>query len=200
MSDVAGPTPRATILDEPDGYQIIAPGTRSLPLVLFLALWLWGWSAGEVFAVNALLSDHTPLPAQLFLGLWLLFWTVGGLAAMAAVMFQVFGRERLVLAADEIRVRREVFGLGGWKRVPFDRVRGIRTLGATIPDVARTALKLVGAGGGGILILTDGRPLRFGFSLGPEECATLVNTLRQRHSFPAESSISRSDGTTPHAA
>ncbi len=194
-------TGKATILDEPEGYQIIAPATRSIPIVIFLGLWLWGWAAGEVFVFAQLLNNRTPLPGQLFLAVWLVFWSLGGAAALSAVMFQLFGSERLVLASDEIRVRREVFGFGGWKRVPFDRVRGLRAFGGAIPGPAKPALALAGIGGGGILVLTDGRPLRFGFSLSPEECASLVNTLRQRHAFPDEGDAATAPSPhSPHAA
>ncbi len=176
--------PLATLLDEPEGFQVVAPATRSVPVVVFLGLWLWGWAAGEVFAIAAIFAERTPLPGQLFLATWLAFWTIGGVAAIYAVLFQLVGRERLVLAADELRVRREVFGIGGWKHLPFDQVRGIRALGASLPEAARPALAIAGVGGGGILIHTSGRPLRFGFALGPEESAAIVSTLRQRHAFP----------------
>ena len=201
MDTFGSPGRKATILDQPEGYQIVAPATHSVPVVIFLALWMWGWAAGEVFAFSALLSDRTPLAGQAFLAVWLILWSLGGAAALSALLFQLFGTERLVLAADEIRVRREVFGLGGWKHLPLDRVRGLRALGTAMPDAAKPALALAGIGGGGILVLTDGRPLRFGFSLAPEESAELVRTLRQRHAFPGTADAdSTPQPRSPHAA
>ncbi|MCP9859925.1 MULTISPECIES: hypothetical protein [unclassified Cyanobium] len=56
----------------------------------FLAFWLCGWLAGEVFAVSLLwkllstflTTGQGTLPATLFLLVWVSFWSVGGAAAL----------------------------------------------------------------------------------------------------------------------
>jgi hypothetical protein len=198
-------SPRATIHDEPEGFEVVVPAPRNFVLIVFLCIWLAGWVAGETFALRALLSDRAMIGAQLFLAAWLTFWTLGGCGAMATIAFQIAGRERLMLASDELRLRQEVLGFGRWRRIPLDRVTGLGLIDTTvrvgmpvIPAVSR-GLEIAGLGSGGLLICTEGRRRRFGTALSREEAQDILRELRRRHSFPEPGGASAAGGAT-HAA
>jgi hypothetical protein len=197
--------PRATIHDEPDGFDVVVPAPRNLVLIVFLTLWLAGWVAGENFALRALLSDRTVLDAQVFLGVWLAFWTLGGLTALATIAFQLAGYEHLVLTADELRTRQEVFGLGRWRRIPLDRVGAVGLIDTSVrvgmpvtPMVSR-GLEIAGLGSGGLLIVSEGRRRRFGTALSREEAQDILRELRHRHAFPEPGGATAAGGAS-HAA
>ena len=48
------PGRRSTIMDSPDGFEIIIPGKRNFFIVAFLGFWTIGWACGEVFAIRQL--------------------------------------------------------------------------------------------------------------------------------------------------
>jgi hypothetical protein len=197
--------PRATIHDEPHGFDVVVPAPRNLVLIVFLTLWLAGWVAGETFALNALLSDRTVIGAQMFLAVWLAFWTLGGISAMATIAFQVAGYEHLVLTPDELRTRQEVLGIGRWRRVPLDRVTGLGLIDTTVrvgmpvTPVVSKGLEIAGLGSGGLLICTEGRRRRFGTALSREEAQDILRELRHRHAFPQPGGALASGGAE-HAA
>ncbi|MCB9482290.1 MAG: hypothetical protein H6680_10805, partial [Desulfobacteraceae bacterium] len=53
---------------------------------IFLVIWLWGWAAGEFFAVTALLSDSPDPGARIFLIIWLSLWTFAGIGAFLGLI------------------------------------------------------------------------------------------------------------------
>jgi hypothetical protein len=101
---------RVTIRETDDGLGIHNPTRRQMPLIIFLLLWLGGWSFGEYFALSEIFSSGTPLAADLFLIFWVTFWTLGGLAAWWFVLWQMFGVEQLFITGGAV-----VHEIGLWK-------------------------------------------------------------------------------------
>jgi hypothetical protein len=83
----------------------------------FLAFWLCGWAAGEIFVLTALVLlvvswaigepvgpiDETPEPASTLLGagfmvVWLIFWTFGGIMAIRQLLTLVWAEDRVTAA------------------------------------------------------------------------------------------------------
>ncbi len=199
--DVAGtPGTRATITDSPEGLEVVVPAPRIWLVVAFLALWLVGWVAGEVFALRQLLGPGPPM-VRLFLAVWLAGWTFGGAAALGIGVWMLVGHERVRMRPDALVIQREAFGLGPTKAYALERIRDLRALdlpplpelrlapGDRAPDVttaetAGAALRVVGIGGPGISFRYDGKPVRFGLALDPLEARQVVAQLRGRHPFP----------------
>lgn len=119
---------------------------RFLP-ASFLAFWLCGWAAGEVFAGGALFyglvqvfAPGTPLPfgfkgpeagsaggwfAIGFLAVWLTMWTIGGIGALIAMLELITLQERILFGSGGLRVERRI---GGWLRAhewPADAIEGV---------------------------------------------------------------------------
>jgi hypothetical protein len=103
------------------------------PKAAFLALWLCGWAAGEVFAGYVLiggltaLTTGTPNPGGepprpgatalfgLFLIVFIAFWTIGGIAALFELMRLLVGEDRLTVTGGRLIVER--------RRGPFRTAR-----------------------------------------------------------------------------
>ncbi|MEZ0230722.1 MAG: hypothetical protein ACAI25_19020 [Planctomycetota bacterium] len=100
----------------------------------FLAFWLCGWVAGEVFATAGLVGAAGQLLAKgpgavalgLFLLFWLSLWTLGGVGAIRELL-------RLIWAEDELSVDERAIVLttrvGPWRKTRrFERedVRSVR--------------------------------------------------------------------------
>lgn len=104
---------RVTVEESFEGLQISCPVRASWPLrlfiVVFLGAWLSGWVAGEIFAIRALLAEHSPLFAKLFLVVWVCGWTVGGIAAMGFMVVALLPPRPEILV---LRPRDIVYGAG----------------------------------------------------------------------------------------
>jgi hypothetical protein len=189
MTTLAVPHGRANIRDELDGFEVIVPARRHVLVVLFLSLWLTGWGMGESFVLQLLIEGIAPIPARLFLLVWLLGWTAGGAFAVYTVLWQISGRERLILRPDALVLRREVLGMGRSQVFDLQRVSRLRALEASGPDVGRAGMRLAGLVRAVILFEYGARSIRFGAGLDPAEAVAIVAQLKQRYSFPESASV-----------
>jgi hypothetical protein len=90
-----------------DGRQlIIVPARRSILLILFLGLWLCGWSAGGGFAIGQLIAGFNP-----FLFVWLGAWAFGWLFVGATIAWQLTGSERYAVVGADLEVSQQLLGL-----------------------------------------------------------------------------------------
>lgn len=128
------PTDRMHVDEDADALTITLPSPRALFRSAFLAVWLCGWLAGEVFAGGALVAPGTPLPVRGFLLLWLTFWTFGGLAALAAFLDGLGGAAVLRLDHEALTIRRRALGvpLARAFRVATGDVQAVRAAGASV--------------------------------------------------------------------
>ncbi len=77
-------------------------------LVLFLSVWLAGWTAGGIAAITALSREF-----GWFILVWLGGWAVGELAVTYFLAWLLFGSTEIVLEPDRLVVDKVLFG---WHR------------------------------------------------------------------------------------
>lgn len=175
---------RILIRETEDGIGVYNPTRRSIPLILFLAIWLCGWSIGEYFALTEILGG-APLAASLFLVVWLTAWTLGGGLALMVLLWQLLGVEKLfLLDAGAVVVergfwrftRRRVFPVA---EVADPIVRDVEPAGSAVPPAA-------------IAFRVGGRERRFGIGLDREEAQAVLEIFRQflaRHRPPSPAGV-----------
>jgi hypothetical protein len=109
----------ALIEDVPKGFSARADaGRRTLHItyrrqgmgcmVLFLGVWLAGWTAGGAFALWEMLRNWEP-----FLLVWLCFWFVGEVAVGCFLAWNLCGRTEMTFEPSRLLVERVLFG---WRR------------------------------------------------------------------------------------
>ncbi|MBO6716637.1 MAG: hypothetical protein JJ913_01635 [Rhizobiaceae bacterium] len=181
---------RITIRETGDGLGIHNPTRRQMPLILFLLLWLGGWSFGEYFALSEIFRSGTPLAGNLFLIFWVTFWTLGGLLAWWFVLWQLFGVERLFITGGAV-----VHEIGLWRlrrRRVFaaDAVRFENA--ANRPKMGNQFIT------GPIAYSTDGTERRFGMGMSAEEAEMALAAIR-RHlpEEPASDDARPDEGPEP---
>jgi hypothetical protein len=84
-----------------DGVERIRiPMRRNWFLMLFIAVWLTGWTAGGIAAFTQLFTHFEP-----FLLVWLCGWAVGWVFAASTILFQIRGAETIVAAGGDLEIR-----------------------------------------------------------------------------------------------
>ena len=73
--------PRFRVEQEGGFEQIIIPARRNPFVLVFLSIWLTGWTMGGVVAITQLLTRF-----DLFLVVWLIGWALGWVFAAATVL------------------------------------------------------------------------------------------------------------------
>ncbi len=178
-----GPKMRSTITGGPEGLEIVIPARRHLLALLFLGVWLVGWLVGEMTVIAHVFSGRATGPEAILL-LWLIFWTSGGVLAASVWLWMLVGKERVLVGASTLRVKRDMLGLG-WTRVyELCKIRNLRVAPQPIgPRDMGVALRVSGLAGGVIAFEYEGKTIRFGAGLDEAEAHMIVGRMKQRYAF-----------------
>jgi hypothetical protein len=131
-----------------DGLEISIPAKRNVFLFLFLSAWLAGWASGEFSAARQLLSTASHA-LDLFLAAWLVAWTLGGGFALYTWYWMLAGRELVLLRADALVSRRQLWGLGRSNEYDLQHVKNLRVAPMSWSSHDWTAtMQFWGIGGG----------------------------------------------------
>jgi hypothetical protein len=180
---------RATITGGPEGLEIVIPARRHFFPLLFLGVWLVGWLMGETTAIRQIFSGRSGGPAG-FLLVWLILWTVGGSVAAYLWLWMLAGRERILMGASALHMKRDVLGLGRVRTYELFKIRNLRVdPPPTGPRGTGVMVGLPGVAGGLIAFEHAGKTIRFGTSIDEIEARTIVERMRQRYSFPEISAV-----------
>ena len=171
--------PRFHVEAAPDaGRLVVIPAQRSLFLVIFLTLWLGGWSAGGVAAMADLAAHPKP-----FLAFWLLLWAVGEVMAVSTLLWMLAGRETLRVVGEHLEVSATLFGFG---RRKLYRVADIRDLSSSVYQTYRYGRVqmdvpfLKAPTSGAVKFSYGARTLYAGVALDEAEGRMIVEALKPR--------------------
>jgi hypothetical protein len=90
---------RFTVEKSPRGEVIRIKASRQVFVMLFLPLWLVGWTFGGGAAIYALFTQF-----QFFLLFWLCGWAVGWVAAAGILLWMFAGSETISLVGLDIEI------------------------------------------------------------------------------------------------
>lgn len=128
MSSIPGS--QGTIVETAEGLELATPAPKNRALLLFLGVWMVGWFFGEMSAINSIRESLEPGSQagapDLFLVIWLIGWTIGGVYAAGLWLWNIAGTERVTITGTEIRIRKEVAGVGRTRRYPTAGVSDLR--------------------------------------------------------------------------
>ena len=99
---------KANIKEISNGYKIEIPAPRNWFVIIFLTVWLGGWSMGWIFAFSTLFLDFggSSSGIDLFLLFWLTGWTVGGAFAIKTWVWMIFGKEIITIRSGQLTIER----------------------------------------------------------------------------------------------
>ena len=118
---------------------ISTPARCHIIAVGFLLFWLIGWTLGEITALTQIIRGGGGLEARAFLLVWFLGWTIGGGVAISFVLWNLFGRDILVVSMSMITVEKRILFFTSRRRYEKHKVRDFRILkpdDSQIPDSA----------------------------------------------------------------
>lgn len=179
--------------EAPEGTRIVIPAPRLWPLAAFFALWLAGWTAGEMSAVKQLWGAFSggggagALFAEAFLLFWLAGWTAGGLFAWGLFLFSLDGREVVTMREDKLCVKLETFlGLGWTWRFNMVGMTPPRLAGAEEAADRGDPTPLARLNLAHIAIESGGRKWKLGVGLEARRAKDLLHALNSRFNLPRE--------------
>ena len=152
--------------------------------LLFLPVWLVGWSFGGAVAISAITGGKVPNDDLPFIVAWIAFWFTTELLKIFTILWGMFGREIVVLDSEELKVGRKIFGRGLTGYFPTEEITSLRAFGAFGGSRLsfRDSLPLWGLWGlsGGVLAFDHrNKTHRFGIKLDEDDATRLASVLNE---------------------
>lgn len=173
------PGDRSTVTQTATGISVEVPVERNWIVTLAMAVWLFGWTMGELSAIRELID--APPGGRIFLLFWLAGWTVGGGLATGLALWSVIGTERVEFDPEQITVRRLVFGFGPSTRYDMHKAANLRVEHPGDPvALAPQPDGRQAAGAAPLAFDYEDRTVRFARGVPRPEAARIVQTVVQR--------------------
>ncbi|MDR4465850.1 MAG: hypothetical protein MRJ66_16455 [Nitrospira sp.] len=182
MAKIQPHSSRVIIADTSQGLRIVIPYTRSWFVIFFLGFWICGWAVAEYMVSSQFLRGDAPPEGELFMLAWFGVWTVGGLFAIYALLWQVMGKEIVMVHGQVLRTRYDIGGFGFNKDYDLIQMRDLRPAPVLFnPLDLSSSLQLWGVGGGVIAFDYGAKTIRFGAGLDEGEAKQVVTAIKQRY-------------------
>ena len=182
--------PRSTITETHDGLRIVVPARRNWFLIAFFGFWLTMWlsiggtavftfAAGFTFAAEATRGGFA-----LFTLTWSLFWAAAACATAYTWLWNVAGREVVIVSYRALSTQRRIGPIAAGRRSEYaaEHVRDLRP--NPVPSTPRSAfgssMRWGGMGAGGIAFDYGSRTHRFGDGLDEAEAKQLIALIQER--------------------
>lgn len=128
------------------------------------------------------LNSDTPSEGTALMVAWLAVWTVGGMVAIYAWLWQVMGKEMVIVHGQTFTTRRDIGGFGFDKEYNLVQICNLRAEPVEFsPLNVSAALQLWGIGGGVIVFDYGARTYRLGAGLDEAEANQAVTAIKKRH-------------------
>ncbi|SDU44670.1 hypothetical protein [Stappia sp. ES.058] len=171
---------RLWIYSDGIGTLIEIPSRRLAPVVVFLAIWLVGWSFAGFISVSAFFGSFGgPAVFTVFIGVWCSVWAGGWVATAASLLWMLVGREIAILR-DGVLTKRLVLPWVGLSRsysAEFIRDLRLNTMTGDPQISQEEGVGLPLGQYGAVAFDHDGETVYLGAALGPMAADALLEAI-----------------------
>lgn len=171
------------VREDADRVVFDMPAPRRPLMAIAMSAWLVGWAYGVVFMAQQVFSGSPFGLDRVFLVVWSGFWLAAGGWGATWLAWLLVGRERVVMDAKALHLRKSVLGIGFTSTYPLSSVTQLRTFGREVPPLLAAGLNFTGRGASGVRFCSRNRTVRFARALDELTARSVVESLRARHPF-----------------
>ena len=154
-------------------------------MLIFLPIWLIGWTIGGGAAIMQLTSVQGY--EAWFLLVWLCGWLAGELFALYAFLWLAFGYEIIKLEHRNLSIKRSIFGYGPTENYETQKITNLRASGFFAPMMSWShGMAQWGLSGCTVAFDYDTKTKRFGINLSETDANQLVSTIKSRFNLNSQ--------------
>jgi len=117
----------ATLIDKGYELEVVIPSDKHVFGTLYAFIWLVGWIFGEVFSFSSIITSPPEEPLALaFLIVWLIGWTFVGVMIVSKIIWNLFGKEIILLSAESLKIERRALKVSRSKIYALPDVKNFR--------------------------------------------------------------------------
>lgn len=152
---------------------------KNVFILIFMPVWLVGWTAGGVIAILQIFSGQSK--EAWFLVLWLFVWLAGELFVIYVFLWGAFGYELITSDHDIITIKRSIFGHGPLRMFEISKISDLRASGFFATMISWSYnMAYWGLSGGTVAFDYENKPIRFGINLNEDDAKQLVVIVKSR--------------------
>ena len=170
--DVAPPPTGSRIQELGDRLIVSFRPRRQWGGLVFLTIWLVGWTIGGIAAITQLAVGSWGV--RLFMLLWLCGWVFGEGAVVLAIGWELRGRELLIVTPEDFEVRKEVGRLARTKLYDTALVRKVEAARTPHDEDEKPRKDFC------LKVLYDDTTLRVGEGMSEREAEYVASVVLQR--------------------
>jgi hypothetical protein len=160
------------------GIELHIAAKREWSALIFLPIWLAGWSFGGIMAMKSILYPGPSTP-HAFLWLWLMLWALGEAWTIYHWLWTAFGKEIVRIRDGELTIKRDILGRGRSRSFPIATVTNLRTIGFfPAPSNRSNSLADMNDSDDAVGFESQGQQQRFGIELMLQEAQLVVQELK----------------------
>ena len=176
------PGPRHIAIFSGAETRITIPAKKNWFMLLFMLVWLTGWTLGEVSGVINVWTAVSRGQTGGFMVFWLLGWTIAGTYMLLGVLWQIAGQEIIQIVDGSFEIRYAIGDLGTAKRYALTDIKSLRVSPAAPLSIWNSRRNQSLFGEPGTLAFDYGsRTIRFGRSVDEAEAKQIVASLQTRY-------------------
>jgi hypothetical protein len=139
---VAPPLPRFQVESTESGVRITIPSQKNWLIIIFLSIWLAGWSVGGLMAIGTLVigvvatvwgtttGDLQPSAGLFgvsgFMLIWLAGWAIGEFMVLYTILWRTVGKEVIDVGTSEIIIANKIFSFSRPKEYSSQYIKDLR--------------------------------------------------------------------------
>lgn len=176
---------RHTTDDLFDSLRITISSKKQWFQILFIGFWLVGWASGELFAARVLIDGIGFGGIDLFIIAWLGMWTIGGGFALYTLLWQLLGRETILVSSSGVTTSRSILGLSLFhKKYASKYIKDLRVSASISSNYIygwSRSSRFYGLGGGLIAFDYGAKTMTFGIGIDEAEAKQILLKIQQRY-------------------
>lgn len=157
-----------------NGLGIEIPAKRNYFILVFMAVWLTGWTVGGIFAGSELFFGGAPIHENLFLLFWMVGWAFGWIMVVYTIMWQLFGYEMIFVTAGSLVVEKRMLLPFRRKIFAIDQIRNMKT-----DETPHSKKQNSAIGRPSISFKYDDKTVRFALDLNKADTHQLLEILKK---------------------
>lgn len=174
---------KATITASINEMEVLIPSKKNWFTLIFGTAWLGGWYFALISALEGFLPIENEGINEVdgFMLFWLIGWTIGGIFVIGMLLWGYFGKETLKITANQVVLKKTVFGIGinkGFKKSAVKDIRFNKIEGASFSEKHKWAIW--GVGEGKIKFDYGMQTYSFGLAVADAEANYLIAQLKSR--------------------
>ena len=186
MPIIIPPDARHTITHQNDGLEVIIPPLKNWFQIIYLFVVLVTWFVSEIAAIGIFVFDLTPgLPEELiFLSiakslLILIVWTTVGGLGIYILLWQLVGKEKIIINERGFSIRHEIFSKSRPKEYLAKHISALRVSPNQPAHSDRSMFwEFWGFGMGTLAFDYGAKTFRFGIRLDEAEARQIFNQIQ----------------------